>query len=500
DITTGAEQSGGPIDVHASYPGSGVGSSNGIVTFDPKQYKERPGLLLDGGKVYTSWSSHCDIDPYTGWLIAYDEQSLAQTGVFNFAPNGGRASIWSSAGPAADGAGWLFFSVANGTFDTTLDGSGFPRDGDYGNAFVRIATFNGMLTADSYWTMYNTTEESNADVDLGSGGIMLLPNVIDSNGESRYLAVGAGKDRNIYLADRINLGGFNPNDNGGLYQELPLALAGGEFGMPAWFNGRVYFGAANDAIRAFSVTNAKLSLSPISQTAQAFGFPGVTPSISANGTSNGILWAVENSDPAVLHAFDAGNLSNELYNSNQAANGRDYFGAGNKFITPTVANGKVYVGTTNGVAVFGLLNLGPGPVQLIAQHSGKCLDVRGVSMDPAAQLQQWTCWGGLNQQWYLTPTGDGSYEITSMNSGMSVDVLYMWTDNGAPLIQYPYWGGANEKWLLEPMSGGYYQLVAEHSGKCIDVTGGPSATDDGISIQQYTCWGGSNQQWKLVPF
>lgn len=501
DITNGAEQFGGPIDVHATYPGSGEGSVNGRMVFDPKQYKARASLLIDNGVVYTSWGSHCDIPPYTGWLIGYNETSLAQTGVFNFAPNGSDAAIWGSgAGPAAGGAGSLFFSVANGTFDTRLDSNGFPWRGDYGNAFVRIWTRSGPLTPISYWTMYNTTAESEIDEDLGSGGLMLLPPMIDSKGQTRYLATGAGKDRNVYLVDRDHMGGFNPNDNSNIYQSLPLALAGPEYGSPAWFNGRVYFGAVNDAIKAFSVKHARLSDVPVSQTGPVFPYPGATPSISANGTASGILWAVENSNPAVLRAFDASNPANEIYNSNLAPGGRDNPGPGNKYIVPTVANGKVFVGTTHSVAAFGLLNPGPGPVQLIARHSGKCLDVAQISKAPDAPLQQWTCWGGPNQQWMLTPTGGGAYRMTSINSGMAVRVWNSSPVDGAPIRQDPYTDKPNEKWVLAPTTSGYYQVVAQSSGKCLDVNGGPAATGNGAGVQQWTCLGGTNQQWKLVPF
>ncbi|MDQ2946600.1 MAG: pyrrolo-quinoline quinone [Acidobacteriota bacterium] len=358
DITTGAEQFGGPVNIQATYPGVGDGSINGTVVFDPKQYKSRPGLLLVNGVVYTSWSSHCDIRPYTGWTIGYDRLTLQQTSVFNFAPNGNEASIWSSgAGPAADAQGNLFFSVANGTFDTTLNAQGLPGKGDYGNAFVMLNQnrLNGNLQVADYWTMYNTGSESNIDEDLGSGGLLLLPDVLDGGWKVRHLGVGAGKDRNIYVVDRDNMGHFNAANNSNLYQELPNALGGGEFAMPAWFNGTVYFGAVGDFIRAFSVGSGKLSVSPTSSTGHAFGYPGTTPAISANGTSNAILWAAENTNPAVLHAYDATQLSTEFYNTNQAPSGRDLLGAGNKFITPTIANGKVFVGTTNSVGVFGLL-------------------------------------------------------------------------------------------------------------------------------------------------
>jgi IPT/TIG domain len=203
--------------------------------------------------------------------------------------------------------------------------------------------------------MNNTVAESNVDEDLGSGGVLLIPDVVDSTGKVRHLGAGAGKDRNVYVFDRDNMGKFNPSNNGNLYQEVAGGLSGSSFASPAWFNGTLYFGGVGDVIRAFKMTAGVLGTSPSSSSAASFAFPGTTPSVSANGTGNAILWAVENSSPAVLHAYDANDLVTELYNSNQAPSARDQFGAGNKFITPSIGNGKVYVGTTNSVAVFGLL-------------------------------------------------------------------------------------------------------------------------------------------------
>jgi hypothetical protein len=171
------------------------------------------------------------------------------------------------------------------------------------------------------------------------------------------LVVGAGKDANIYLANRANMGKFNPANNSNIYQQVSGALGGSVYSMPAYYNGAVYFGAVGDSIRAFQFTNAKLSSTATSSTQNQFAYPGATPSISANGSTNGILWAVENSSPAVLHAYSAANLAQELYNSNQAGT-RDQFGAGNKFMTPTIVNGKVYVGTPNSVAAFGPISQG----------------------------------------------------------------------------------------------------------------------------------------------
>ena len=361
DLTTGDELSGGPTEIQATYPGTGAFSSNGLQTFAPGSYAERVGLLLMKGTIYLGWTSHCDEQPYTGWLMAYSEQTLKQTSVLNLTPNSGgtgfgegEGSIWmSGAGLAGDASGNIYFLDANGGFDPTLDARGFPIKGDFGNAFMKVSTAGGKLAVADYFNSSNTVMESDEDQDLGSGGVLLLPGLTDQNGKMHQLAVGAGKDGSIYVVDRNDMGKFNSVSNN-IYQQLPGAI-GGEWGMPAWFNGTVYYGGTFDALKAFSVVDAKLLASPASQTSTAFGYPGTTPSVSANGTLNGIVWAVENSgNNGVLHAYDAGDLSHELYNSSQTAKGRDSF-TDNKFITPVVANGKVYVGTTTGVVAFGLM-------------------------------------------------------------------------------------------------------------------------------------------------
>ncbi|MGA2354950.1 MAG: pyrrolo-quinoline quinone [Terriglobales bacterium] len=357
DITTGAEEFGGPVDIVAQYPGTGDNSQNGYVIFDPKQYKERAALLLVNHIVYTTWASHCDDRPYTGWIISYDEGTLAQKSVLNVTPNGNEGAIWAAgAGPAADSSGNIYFLDANGTFDTSLNNNGFPANGNYGNAIMKLSTKKGQLAVADYFNMYNTVSESDADEDLGSGGAMIIPNFKDSSGAVHELVVGAGKDSNIYLANRTNMGKFNPNNNNQIYQEVTGALAGSVFSAPAFDGKRIYYGAVGDTIKAFSFNSSGLlNTTPASETSTNFVYPGSTPSISGSSEDNLILWATENTSPAVLHAYSADNLTVELYNSNQAAGGRDNFGDGNKFITPMIANGKVYVGTTNGVGVLGLL-------------------------------------------------------------------------------------------------------------------------------------------------
>jgi len=357
NVTTGGEQFGGPIDISAKFPGTGDNSQGGFVIFDPKQYKERSGLLLLNHVIYLAWASHCDDRPYTGWLMSYDEKTLTQKAVLNVTPNGNEGAIWAAgAGLAADSAGNIYFDDANGTFDTTLDSNGFPINGDYGNGLIKVSTKNKKMAVADYFNMYNTVSESNGDEDLGSGGAMVVPNIKDSSGGVHELVVGAGKDKNIYLADRTNMGKFNPSNNSQIYQELSGALAGSVFSSPAFAQGTIYYGSSGDNIKAFTFnSNAMLNTTPQSKTTTSFGYPGATPSISGSTKKNMILWATENTNPAVLHAYNAANLAVELYNSNQAANGRDHFGSGNKYITPMIANGKVYVGTTAGVGVFGLL-------------------------------------------------------------------------------------------------------------------------------------------------
>jgi len=259
-------------------------------------------------------------------------------------------------GLAADGSSNIFFLDGNGTFDTTLTPDGFPINHDYGNGFIKLSTSNNVLSVADYFAMSTTVIESAGDGDLGSGGALVLPDMIDGLGKVRQLAVGAGKNQNIYLADRTNMGKFNPANNNAIYQELDGVLQGGLWAMPAYFNGTLYYGAVGHPILALPFQNARLSNQPSSQTAGAFGYPGTTPSISANGSLNGILWALENTSPAVLHAYTATNLAIEPYNSNRAANGRDHFGTGNKFVFPTIASARVYAGTTTGVGVFGLLD------------------------------------------------------------------------------------------------------------------------------------------------
>jgi hypothetical protein len=371
DATTGVELSGSPTEITATYP-----IASGTTSFDPGRYEERAALLLYNGTIYLSWTSHCDTLPYSGWVMAYSGSTLAQTAVLNLGPNSASDSvnplgpaIWMSGnGPAVDASGNLYLLTANGAFETTLDANGFPSNKDYGNSFVKISTAGGGLAVSDYFALKDGVTKSHNDTDLGSGGEILLPDLTDSSSTVRHLVVGAGKDGNIYVVNRDSMGHFSPSANN-IWQELdnlwPSGQAGNDTGIystPAYFNNTVYYANVGGTLKAFTVSSAKLSSAPAMQTTVSFTYPGASPAVSANGTANGIVWVYENSNPAVLHAYDASNLANELYNSSQAANTRDQFGNGAKFITPTIVDGKVFVPgiqinstTLSQVAVFGLL-------------------------------------------------------------------------------------------------------------------------------------------------
>ena len=294
-----------------------------------------------------------------GWVIGYDQLTLQQTRVLNLTPNGNQGGIWMAGdGPAADDVGNIYLLDGNGSFDTTLDANGFPGSGDFGNAFVKIAPSSPATVIDFFAT-HDTAKQSTADLDLGSGGLLLLPDVVDNAGKTWHLGLGSGKSGSVYVVDRDNMGRFDPAVNN-VRQEIPRCcppfggLYGPVFSTPAYFNSTVYFGAVGEPLEAFAVSDGKLSSSFTMVSSNSFPYPGATPSISANGRANAILWAVERGTTGVLHAYDANNLSTEIYNSNTNA-ARDQFDP-NKFVVPTTsANGKVYVGTPTGVAVFGPL-------------------------------------------------------------------------------------------------------------------------------------------------
>jgi len=344
-VTTGTEKV-SPVVIQG-----GVASVNGIVSFDPRIEEQRAALLLSNDVLYIAFASYCDNGPYHGWVFAYDAQTLNQVAIFNDTPNGSLGGIWQSGGgPAADASGNVFFMTGNGTFDgPSPDGSN-----DFGDSFLKLTS--GALTLSDFFTPFDQATLAANDNDLGSGSPLLLP---DQGAGPPHLLVSAGKEGTIYLLDRDNMGKFNSNSDQIVQSIPPGALEGSFFGTPAYFQNTVYFCAINDFLKAFSLSNGQLGTSATSQSTTFFRFPGATPVISANGASNGIVWALQtdqvtSNGPAVLHAYLASDVSTELYNSNQNAS-RDNPGAAVKFTVPTVINGKVYVGTQSQLSVFGLL-------------------------------------------------------------------------------------------------------------------------------------------------
>jgi hypothetical protein len=374
NISNGADLPYSPVVVAASVPGAGVDSSNGVVTFNANQEDSRPGLTLAGGMLFVGFGSFGDTDPFHGWVIGFNATNLRQLPQFTFAStpnaktnafgvNAGEGALWGGgAGLCVDTYTNLYFEIGNGSFSANTDG------GDYGDSFVKLSTTNQFVTAD-YFAPSNQASMAANDQDLGSGGPMLLP---DSAGSAAHphLIIGAGKEGTLYLVDRDNMGHFSAATNN-IVQTAKSAI-GGSFGTPAYFNHWIYYQGVGDVMKAFSITNGVMSASPVSKSKVTLGSLGYAPAISANGTSNAIAWVIDasayqqgannnssdtSSGAAVLRAFNATNLSVQLYNSSVKAS--DKAPGTVKYPAPAVADGKVFVAGDFGVAVYGLATVLP---------------------------------------------------------------------------------------------------------------------------------------------
>jgi hypothetical protein len=422
DITTGQEKH-APTVIQASVPGTGPGSSNGVLKFDPLHTNQRPGLLLLNGVVYTAWSSYCDKGPYHGWLMGYEASTLQQVSVYNASPNSSDSGIWESGeGLGADDSGNIYVMTGNGTFDLNSGGK------DAGDTFLKLSTQNGISRAD-YFTPFNQScLVGGADLDLGSSGPLLLPSTSTPSPE----LVGVGKQGRIYVVNRSNMGGYtvvsNPcskqNSNlDHIVQELPLnTVGGGAWSTMAYYHGSngdyIYAVGQTDHMKAFKLDNATgmLSTSPTSQTSESFTFPGGSPAVSSNGTAagTGVLWTI---DPkAVLRAYDATNLGTELYNSQQNAN-RDGLGSGNyvKFTVPTVANGEVFVGTRTSLVIYGLLGQTPPPSPVPSPSPSPSPSPTGGSGTLTGSK------ASVSGQIYLNATGPTDWAHWGTNTAASFD-------------------------------------------------------------------------------
>ena len=452
DVRTATEKFGGPVLIHGSAPGT-AGDGNGTtVSFNALYENQRAALLLAGGHVVISWSSHCDVDPWHGWVMSYSAGTLAQEGVFNPSADGRANGVWmSGGGPAADANGNIFFPTGNGTWNGTTD---------YGDSIVKLGPPNqGSFPVLDYFTPYNQNSLSNGDTDVSSGGLVLLPALASG----RQLLAQMGKEGKIYLVDQLNLGkncavqspacsGSDPQ----IVQEIPKATVG-IWGAPAYWNGNLYWGAASgdtgaaDTLKAFSFNaggSGLISTAPTSVSTKKFGFPGPTPAISSDGASNGILWGLDNSayqqncksgtNCQVLYAYDAGNLANMLYNSGQAANNRDVPGSAVKFSVPTIVNGKVYVPSEYAVSAYGLLGtyVPPAPNPTFAPPSGSFTSTQSVTLSDSLSTAaiHYTTDG-------TTPSASsalysGSLQLTQTTTVNAIAVASGYTNSGVATATY----------------------------------------------------------------
>jgi hypothetical protein len=380
DVKTGLEKSGSPITIQASISGTGYDNSGDKISFNAYAENQRTALLLSNGVVYISWASFGDTDPYHGWLIGYTYNGIAfqqvDTNVYNATPNGQEGGVWmSGSGPAVDNDGNIYLMTGNGTYD--LD-TGGPNAGD---SFIKLSTKNGLKLSD-YFTPFNQSCLAAYDYDLGSGGVLLLPDQM--NTPYPHLLIGAGKEGRIYVVNRDNMGHYTNDAKlacgtpeadqitiDKVLQELPASTTGSQYSTPGYWASTgvqwVYISGSDNNLKAFQLSNDALSLTPTSITPESFQFPGATPSISSNGNTRGtgIVWIISPPagcyydgctphGPGVLRAYDAANLGNELYNSTQNSS-RDQLDSYVKFSVPTVANGKVFVGTSTGLSIYGLI-------------------------------------------------------------------------------------------------------------------------------------------------
>jgi hypothetical protein len=423
DITSGAEKFGGPIVIQATVPGTGDGNAGGQVSFDPLMNNQRPGLLLLNGLVYIAWASHCDHTPFHGWMMAYDAQSLQQVAVWNSTPNGSDGGIWQSGdGPAADSSGYVYMATGNGTFDFNTGGQ------DAGDTILKFGPpSGGSLPVLDYFTPYNQLILSDDDTDLGSGGVMLLPDQ-PAGSPYQHLVVGMGKEGSLYLVNRDSMGHFNAPGDTQIVQWLP-GLTGGLWGTPAFWNNTLYIGATNDALQAFSFNannNDLLSTAPVSSSPETYGYPGPTPSISANGNTNAILWALqeEPSSSTILHAYDATNLADELFTT--ANNPQQTPGPAVKYAVPTIVNGKVYVGTQTQLAVYGLVGPPPAAPVLVSPGNG----ATGVSLTPALSWNAASGATSYNVFFGTSPSPPLVTNTTATSYGppaLQINTVYYWT-------------------------------------------------------------------------
>ena len=346
-ITTGAEKFGGPKQIAASVRGRGDGSKNGEVRFDALRENPRAALLLANKTLYLTWGSSCDVDPYHGWVMAYDPQTLEQKAVLNVTPDGSEGGIWASdTGLGADASGSVYVATGNGTFDAASGGR------DYGDSLLKLELHNSSLVVTDSFTPFNQAQLSDADADLGSSGPLLLP---DQQGPRRHLLLQPTKGGMIYVIDRDRMGQFQAQGDAVVQR---MHTAGGGYGAMAYWNGHAFFASSDDYLCDYAIENGRLTLK--TRSSIKFENPGATPSVSADGRKNAVVWAIATKTwngadrPAVLYAFDGNHIEQPIYTSEQNSK-RDRAAMATRFVVPLVVNGRVYFGARGEVEVYGLL-------------------------------------------------------------------------------------------------------------------------------------------------
>ncbi len=479
-LSTGAEQTGSPVQISAT----GFNSAPAV---------QRTGLLLANGNVYFSFAGHCDQGSYKGITFAYQTGTLAQVGVHDASPNDNGAGIWQGGnGAAADAAGNIYWVTGNGTWDGAT------------NFSETVIKANATLAMQDWHTPTNPQTLDDEDADLTSSGPLLL------SGTS--LLVTGGKDGYLRLINTANMGHLGDSTAVLNWQANTTHIH-----SLAYFNSNLYEWGQSGYLKVFKFNGTTFATTPsYTGSIAALGHPGASLSISANGTSNGILWAATNSqgqggglgawhmtEPGILYAFSLPGMT-ELWN-NQQNTARDDCDNYAKFAAPTIANGRVYLSsfgtaqTQSGeLCAYGLLPtaanlISDGKYVITSVHSGQALDDPAFSKANGTVIQQYPVNGGTNQQWTVHNLGNNVITLTNVASGQALDVVAGSTANSALVDQYPYQGSSWQQWTVISAGSGSFEITSVHSGLALDVDGG--GVTAGEKIDQYPYHDNSWQQW-----
>ncbi len=472
DVTTGNEKFGGPVVITATEAGTGNGSVSGQLTFDPMWENQRPALLLVNGIVYIGFAAHGDNGPWHGWILGYNAATLKQAGVYNASPNGVGSGFWmSGSGLAADVLnpstkpyGRMFVTSGNGDYTATTPYAGSM---DFGDSILNLDLTNGVPTIKDEFTPSDQADLDGEDGDLGSGGVMLIPT--QTTGSVPNLLVQVGKEGTLYLVNRDKMSGYNSTD--AVVQEIPYGVGvNGAWSTAAYWNGNVYYMGRGDYLKSFALVNGQLSTNP-TKSSEVYNYPGATPSISASGNTQGIVWTIDSeaygtSGAAILQAHNASNVATTLYSSSTNSS-RDNPGPAVKFSVPTVVNGKVYVGTGTQVSIYGLL--------------GGAQQAAAPVLSPGTE----------------SFTGSISVTITDSTSGAAI---YYTTNGTTPTTSSTKYTGAitvsstetinaiasASNYLTSPVTSATYTDITQASAPAISPAGGTYTTAQTVTLTDST--------------